>query len=218
MYLDAAVRGYDLVEVPTNKELRDSLSGKSLEELSQILLELKGSLHNHTDTDERHRVLRAIEIETYTRSEEARIQREKMTSRPDIRPFIVGTTFPRDILRSRAGKRLRERFDQGMIDEVKKLHDSGVSWERLERLGLEYKFLAQYLQGKISSYDELFRSLHIAIGQFIKRQETWYRGMERKGTVIHWLKYDGTAESASASNRAQQIVSLLKNEEHTFNL
>lgn len=114
---------------------------------------------------------------------------ENEISRPDIRPLILGTTFDRQIVRERVTIRLKERLEEGMIDEVQKIHDCGIEWERLERLGLEYKFVSLYLQGKIS-YDELFTQLNTAIHQFVKRQETWFRGMEKKGVKIHWLPKD----------------------------
>ena len=188
MYLDALVRGYDLIQVPTNEKLRLELSGKSIEELVVVLKEKKGDLHNSTDITERHRLIRAIEIADFSESENAAIQKAKMPPRPNINPFILGTTFPRDVLRSNIKKRLRARLKEGMIEEVQKIHDSGIEWNRLERLGLEYRFVSEYLQGKISSMDDLFTKLNIAIGQFAKRQETWFRGMERKGVKIHWIE------------------------------
>ncbi len=187
MYLDAVLRGYDLVEVPTNFELRKELEGSSMEALAAYLQRLKGDLHNDTDITERHRLLRAIEIEVYTQSTEAQVKRANMPPRPEIRPLVLGITFPRDILRKRITKRLRERFKEGMIGEVEALHTAGSSWERLERLGLEYRFIAEFIQGKIKSQDELFSSLNIAIGQFAKRQETWFRGMQKKGVTIEWI-------------------------------
>lgn len=212
MYLDAVIRGYDLVQVPVNITLRESLHGRSMEELCQILVELKGTLHNHTDTEERHRLIRAIEIETFTRSPEAQLQREAMPSRPEITPLIIGTTFPREMVRKRVTQRLRARLKEGMIEEVKSLHSQGISYERLERLGLEYRFIAMFLQGKISSEEELFSKLNTAIHQFVKRQETWFRGMEKKGVVIHWLNHDGSEKDCSVENRFLQSLSLLHKE------
>jgi tRNA dimethylallyltransferase len=117
--------------------------------------------------------------------------------RPDIRPLILGTTLPRPLLHKNITRRLRERFTQGMIAEVAALHEQGASWERLERLGLEYRCIAEFLQGRIESQDALFRGLNHAISQFAKRQETWFRGMERKGCVIHWIP-PGTVEERLA--------------------
>lgn len=212
MYLDAVVRGYDLIQVPVNIPLRESLHGKSMDELCALLKDLKGDLHNHTDTDERHRLIRAIEIETFSHSPEAEEQRTSMPKRPYINPLIIGTTFPRAMVRERVTMRLRTRFKEGMIDEVKNLHKSGVSYERLERLGLEYRCIAQFLQGKIKTEDELFRELNTAIHQFVKRQETWYRGMEKKGVVIHWLSHDGSENDCSVENRFKKAVEIINKE------
>ncbi len=217
MYLDSFVRGYQLLSVPTNVPLRNSLNGKSDEELIAILSELKGgNLHNHTDTDERHRLIRAIEIETYQKEHAADAGNPDSAvtvidmPRPDIRPFIIGTTFPRDLLRAGIERRLKARFDEGMIDEVRNLHEKdGFSWERMERLGLEYRFISEYLEGKIESFDELYRQLNIAIGQFAKRQETWYRRMEKMGVKINWLPCNGSSQQCSVEWRTQQAISMM---------
>ncbi len=209
MYLDSFVRGYQLLSVPTNVPLRNSLNGKTDEELIQILSDLKGgNLHNHTDTDERHRLIRAIEIETYQKEHTGDVTVIEMP-RPDIRPFIIGTTFPRDLLRAGIERRLKARFAEGMIDEVKGLHDAGFSWERMERLGLEYRFISEYLEGKIPTYEELYRQLNIAIGQFAKRQETWYRRMEKMGVKIHWLPCDGSSQQCSVEWRTTQALAMI---------
>ena len=110
-----------------------------------------------------------------------------MMPRPEIRPLIIGTTLERPVLRENISNRLKQRLDEGMIEEVISLHEKGASWERLETLGLEYKFVAEFLEGKIKTKDELYEKLTIAIRQFAKRQETWFRGMEKKGVIIHWL-------------------------------
>ncbi len=209
MYLDAVIRGYDLIQVPVNINLRESLNGKTMDELTQLLLDYRGTLHNHTDTDERHRLIRAIEIEQYYRSPEAEQQRLSMIGRPEINPVIIGTTFPRSMVRKRVTERLRIRLQEGMIEEVKSLHENGVSYERLERLGLEYRFIAEFLQGKIRNSDDLFSKLNTAIHQFVKRQETWFRGMEKKGVVIYWLSHDGSMEDCSVESRflkAREII------------
>lgn len=192
MYLDALVRGYDLVRVPTNEALRQELAGMSMDELAQRLLAVRGELHNNTDLTERHRLLRAIEIAEF-QANGGEVAEADMPPRPDFRPLVFGTTFPRNQLRQNVKARLRSRLKEGLIQEVQAIHDSGIGWERLERLGLEYKFVAQFLQGKIAGEDELFSQLNRAIGQFAKRQETWFRGMERKGVKIHWLA-PGTVE------------------------
>ena len=204
LYLDALVRGYDLVQVPVNEALRSSLAGKSMEELVEYLRNVKGGkLHNSTDLTERHRLLRAIEIAVFSTENSGTVLKGDMPPRPDIRPLVIGTTFLRDELRRNITRRLRMRLKQGMLEEVASIHDSGISWERLERLGLEYRFVSEFLQGKIPSEQELFTRLNIAIGQFAKRQETWFRGMERKGVSIHWLK-PGTVEDRFA--QAMDII------------
>lgn len=195
MYVDAVVRGYDLVPVPENKELRASLAQKSLEELGKMLLALKGgSLHVPRDLLERDRVVKAIEIETFIQSPECEAFKKSLPPRPDIRPIILGTTLPRDRLRSNIARRLDQRLDEGMVEEVKGLRDAGASWERLEKLGLEYRFVSEFLQGKYSSQKEMRDLLCTAICQFAKRQETWFRGMEKKGVKINWLPLEGSVE------------------------
>ncbi len=206
MYLDALVRGYDLVQVPTNEELRERLSGFSMEDLTSYLLHMKGTegLHNNTDLTERHRLLRAIEIAEFNQSGSGDVVKARMPVRPEIEPLIIGTTFPRDQLRKNITRRLRLRLKEGMIEEVQRIHDSGIEWQRLERLGLEYRFVSEFLQGKIASQDDLFTKLNTAIGQFAKRQETWFRGMERKGVEINWIP-SGTLEQ-----RFESAMSLVR--------
>lgn len=215
MYLQSVVQGLDLVDVPCNEELRNSLAGKSDSELTKILLQLKnGKLHNHTDTEERHRLLRAIEIETFVQQKgNVPVNSEnKMTERPDIRPYIFGTTFPRDFLRSGIKKRLIARLNEGLIEEVEALNKMGIPYARLERLGLEYRFVSEFLEGKIATKDELTEKLYIAIGQFAKRQETWFRRMERQGIKINWLPYDGTEQSRTVEWRFEKALEMLKKE------
>lgn len=204
MYLDSFIRNYELVEVPENAELRKELESKSLEELDDILLNLKPDLHNRTDLALRDRVVKAIEIATYMKSEDYLKNKEELLRRPKVEPLILGTTIDRTLLRENIKIRLKERFDEGMIDEVQGLHDAGFSWERMERLGLEYKFISEYLEGKIKSKEELFDSLYTAICQFAKRQETWFRGMERKGVKITWLTRE--ANQVSKFNEAVKII------------
>lgn len=198
MYLDAFIRNYELVEVPTNLELRSQLEKKTLEELDKILLNLKPNLHNKTDLTIRDRVIKAIEIETFMKSDEYLKNKQKLLCRPKIKPLIIGTTIDRIVLRENIKKRLSERFEKGMIEEVKNLHKQGFSYERMERLGLEYKFVSEYLQGKIKTQDELFEKLYVAICQFAKRQETWFRTMERKGVKINWLTKDSSQDKKIA--------------------
>ena len=187
MYLDSFIRKYELVEVPENPELRKKMEVMTLEELDQMLLKLKPDLHNRTDLALRDRVVKAIEIATYMQSPEYEKNKEELLTRPEVKPLVLGTTIDRTILRENIRKRLVERLDEGMIEEVETLHNQGFSYERMERLGLEYKFVSEFLEGKIKTKDEMVQGLYTAICQFAKRQETWFRGMERKGVDIHWL-------------------------------
>lgn len=197
MYVDSVVRGYSFVDVPRNELLRKELSVKSLEELGSLLLSLRPNLHNRTDLLDRERTLRAIEIETFMQSQEGKALAEADRAKRKVKAFVLGLTMPRENLRQNIKIRLKERFDLGMIDEVRQLHErDGYSWERLEKLGLEYRFISQFLEGKIASFEELFETLYHAICQFAKRQETWFRGMERKGVDIHWLSRDGSKDAA----------------------
>lgn len=180
MYLEAVLKGYRLLPVPENQELRTKLAGKSLEELTALLSTYK-KLHNSTDVDTVKRAIRAIEIEEYylTQSPEAR-------SFPEIKSLVVGVDIDRDLRREKITRRLKQRLDEGMVDEVRKLLDEGIAPEDLIYYGLEYKFLTLYVTGE-RTYDEMFHGLETAIHQFAKRQMTWFRGMERRGITIHWI-------------------------------
>jgi tRNA dimethylallyltransferase len=180
MYIEAAIRGYKLIEVPENKELRAEMATKSHEELEQVLASMK-KLHNHTDTDTRKRLERAIEIETYYASTPS-----LNVDYPRIKNIIFGIKFPRLQQRQRITDRLRQRLNEGMIDEVKRIIDSGVKYDDLVYYGLEYKWITQYVVGEIT-YNEMFTGLNTAIHQFAKRQMTWFRRMERNGLTIHWI-------------------------------
>lgn len=180
MYLESVLRGYRLVEVPENKELRESLAGKSLEELTAILSAYK-QLHNTTDVDTAKRAIRAIEIEEYYRTSDAHVREF-----PDIKSLTIGLDVSREVRRERISRRLRERLDQGMVDEVRSILATGVAPEDLIYYGLEYKYLTLYIIGELS-YEEMVRQLEIAIHQFAKRQMTYFRGMERRGVPIHWI-------------------------------
>lgn len=194
MYLDAVIRKYELVEVPENPEFHQNLLSKPLEELSKLLLSLKPDLHNKTDLEDKARVIKAIEIASYMQSDEYLKNKEELLKRPDIQPLILGTSLERPLLRKNIKKRLDERFSQGMIEEAENLHKQGFSYERMERLGLEYRFISEYLEGKITSKEELSEKLYTAICQFAKRQETWFRGMERKGVKINWLTKENSQD------------------------
>ena len=180
MYLESVLRGYRLVEVPENRALRASLEGKSLDELTEMLRGYK-QLHNTTDVDTCKRAIRAIEIEEYYRTNDADVR-----PFPKIKSLTVGLDVSRELRRERISRRLRERLDQGMIDEVRGILASGVSPDDLIYYGLEYKFLTMYVIGQLT-YDEMVNRLEIAIHQFAKRQMTYFRGMERRGVPIRWI-------------------------------
>ncbi len=181
LYLEAVLKNYKLVQVPPNKKLRDGLEGKSLGELTEILKKLKPDLHNTTDVETDRRAVRAIEIEMYYREHP-----EIDIPMPEVNSLNIGIRFDRDSRRRRITERLKQRLEDGMTDEVKDLLDSGLAPGQLIYYGLEYKYLTLYVTGSLS-YDEMFRQLEIAIHQFAKRQMTWFRGMEKRGTKIFWL-------------------------------
>lgn len=180
LYIESVLKGYKLVDVPENKELRASLQHKSLQELETLLRRYK-TLHNTTDIDTAQRAIRAIEIAEYSRC----FPVEKIESSP-IDSLIIGISVDRNLRRAKISERLAKRIDEGMIDEVRKILSSGVLPEDLIYYGLEYKYVTKYVIGKIP-YDTMFSSLEIAIHQFAKRQMTWFRGMERRGLKINWL-------------------------------
>lgn len=180
LYIEAVLKGYKLIQVPVNENRRQELQAMSLEKLTEILSGYK-ELHNTSDIENKKRAVRAIEIEEYYQEHP-----EIDLSFPEINSLIVGVKFDRDSRRRRITQRLKDRMENGMIEEVEKLLASGLSPESLTYYGLEYKFLTQYVTGEIS-YDEMFRSLNTAIHQFSKRQMTWFRKMEREGFNIRWL-------------------------------
>ena len=187
--------------MPQNAELRARLENKNLEELTKMLEELKAQngsvMHNRSDVDTTQRAIRAIEIEEYnlhTPTSERQF--------PKIPYIIIGVSVNRELRRERISRRLRIRLEEGMIDEVRALLESGIPSEDLIYYGLEYKFVTEYVIGHIS-YDEMVERLEIAIHQFAKRQMTWFRGMERRGVTIHWINGEDTME-----HRVEQIMEL----------
>ena len=185
LYIESVLKGYRLIPVPENKELRHELDGKSLLELSAILERLKAenhsNMHNSTDVDTPKRAIRAIEIEMAYK--EAPVEERAF---PKIDNVIIGVGIDRDLRRRKITRRLDQRLKDGMVDEVKSLLDSGIPADDLIYYGLEYKFVTEYILGK-TTFEEMHRSLEIAIHQFAKRQMTWFRGMERRGFTIHWI-------------------------------
>lgn len=189
LYLESVLRSYRLSPVPQNPELREQLSGKSLAELTHILSQYK-TLHNTTDVDSAQRAIRAIEIAEY-------YKHTPIDDRPfpTLTSYVIGIDVDRETRRQRISARLKQRLDNGMVDEVKRLLAEGIPADDLIYYGLEYKFLTLYAIGKMS-YEEMFRQLEIAIHQFAKRQMTWFRGMERRGIDIHWMKPEEVSTTA----------------------
>lgn len=203
LYIESVLKGYRLSPVPQNPELRKQLECKSLEELTLMLVDLKAkngsNMHNRTDVDTAQRAIRAIEIETYN-LEHPMPEREI----PSVDSLIIGVSIDRDARREKITRRLKQRLEEGMVDEVKGLLDRGIPAENLIYYGLEYKFVTEYIIGK-TSYEEMFRGLEIAIHQFAKRQMTWFRGMERRGFTIHWID-----ALLPMSQKVEQILQLMR--------
>ena len=197
LYIEAVLKGYKLLDVPQNPMLRESLKGKSLEELTRLLATYK-TLHNKTDVDSAQRAIRAIEIEEYYRTQDP----EKHEYEP-LDSLIIGLDISREERRAKISYRLRERLEAGMVEEVRALLDEGIPPEDLIYYGLEYKYLTQYVIGQLD-YEEMVRLLEIAIHQFAKRQMTWFRGMERRGFEIHWID-----ASLPMEEKIQQVMDLI---------
>ena len=183
MYLDAVLKGYRLVEVPDNPALRAELEVMSLDDLAGRLKNANPRLHNSTDLLDRGRLVRAIEIAEFETE-------STIPEFPALNPLVLGIRWPRATLRRRITERLNQRLDSGLIAEVERLLLGGVSYQTLEFYGLEYRFLARYLRGELNRND-MFQQLNSAIHDFAKRQETWFRRMERNGIVIHWVEGGG---------------------------
>ena len=205
LYIEAVLKGYHLSPVPQNPELRQQLEGRSLDELTQMLKELKAktgsNMHNTTDVDSCQRAIRAIEIESYNL--EHPVPRREL---PAVDSLIVGVSIDRELRREKITRRLKARLEEGMIAEVQGLLDSGIPADDLIYYGLEYQFVTEHLIGRLS-YDEMFRRLEIAIHQFAKRQMTWFRGMERRGFTIHWV--DATLPM---DEKVAQILNLMNHQ------
>lgn len=202
LYIEAVLGGYSLSPVPQNPKLRESLEGKSLDQLTQMLVQLKqkngSNMHNRTDVDTAQRAIRAIEIETYN-IEHPTPERQM----PPVDSLIIGINIDRELRREKITRRLKARLEEGMCDEIRSLIDGGVNPDDLIYYGLEYKFVTEYVVGK-TSYEEMFRQLEIAIHQFAKRQMTWFRGMERRGYTIHWID-----AAQSMDEKVEAIMSLM---------
>lgn len=203
MYIESVLKGYKLFPVPQNNQLRTELEKETDEKLIELLATYK-SLHNHTDTCERERLIRALEIETYYHEHPELLQTAK--PRPSI---IFGLAGDRDIVRKKITHRLKERLENGLIEEVEVLIRKGVNPAQLIRYGLEYKFVTLYIQQLIDR-DTLFQQLNTAIHQFSKRQMTWFRRMERSGFVIHWIDC-----AIPMEKKLDRVITLLQNAQQT---
>jgi tRNA dimethylallyltransferase len=201
MYLDAVLKGYRLVEVPENPVLRAELAGVSMERLAMRLRAVNPRLHNTTDLLDRGRLTRAIEIAEFHAE-------SPLPPFPEFRPLVLGIRWERAVLRRRITERLKERLNCGLIEEVERLRRNGVPLETLEFYGLEYRLVGRYLRGELNRND-MFQQLNSAIHDFAKRQETWFRRMERQGTVIHWVEGAGEPfeEVLRLANRASVLRS-----------
>ena len=184
LYIESILRGYRMEDVPENKALRQQLEGKSLAELTEILKQYR-TLHNTVQTDTAKRAIRAIEIADFY--EQHGISQTAEGNQPLFHPLVIGVKIDRELRREKISRRLRQRLDEGMVDEVRNLLAEGIAAEDLIYYGLEYKFLTLYVIGQLS-YEEMVSQLEIAIHQFAKRQMTWFRGMERRGVEIHWIE------------------------------
>lgn len=214
LYLESIVRGYQISEVPKNEALRQSLEGKSLDELTAMLADLKArsgaTMHNSTDVDTCKRAIRAIEIETHNLE-------NPLPNRafPQLTSLNIGLDIPRDLRRQRISDRLKARLAAGMLDEIRSLLAEGIPAEDLIYYGLEYKFLTLHVIGQLT-YDEMFTQLETAIHQFAKRQMTWFRGMEKRGSTIHWIKAPSQppplGEGLEALNTALALITATEKE------
>jgi tRNA dimethylallyltransferase len=180
LYIEAVTKSYGMVEAPEDPELRAKLAGLSNPELESMLREIKPGLHNTTDVTDRNRIIRAIEIARATRSKAPAAQ-------PDIAPIVLGVRWPREELKARIQARLRDRMGLGLVEEIEGLLSSGVPHHRLDTLGLELRFVGQFLRGEIWNRNDLTQKLGAAIAEFARKQESWFRRMERHGTTIHWI-------------------------------
>lgn len=196
LYLESVLRNYRLLNVPPDLSLREELESKSNEELVEIL-KLHGPLHNITDTVNRKRLIRAIEISRYQSGRWEDPEDGKL-----LNQLVLGIRFDRDLRRERITRRLRARLEEGMVEEVETLLRSGVPAEKLDYYGLEYRYVCKYLLKEIS-YEDMFKKLNTAIHQFAKRQMTYFRGMERRGIVIHWM--DGELPMEEKLDRAERL-------------
>lgn len=199
LYIEAILRNYDLRPVPPNEDLRKNLKDKTLDELIEILSSLK-KLHNKTDIDTKNRAIRAIEIALFEKNNTFPV------AKPQINSINFGLAFPRELQKQKITERLKKRLEQGLVEEVKRLLDCGVSSDDLIYYGLEYKYVTLYILGQLS-YNEMFEKLNIAIHQFAKRQMTFFRHMEKNGIKIHWID-----AQLSMDDKIEKVIQILSQE------
>lgn len=184
MYLESVILNYQLKRVAEDNRLRERLADLDMDALIALFLSLTGNVpHNKTDMTDRKRLIRAIEIANYAGDDRDGDEQGVLQT---IFPVVFGVHWERSELRKRITERLQARLDGGLIEEVKGLKEKGLSWERLDAFGLEYRYVSLFLRGSLT-YEEMFKALETKIHQFAKRQETWFRRMERKGVSIHWV-------------------------------
>ena len=195
LYLEAVIRGYHMPAVPVNDTLREELKGEEIEALRRRLLAISSGVHNKTDLLERERLIRTIEIAEFARGHSYHVP-----DRIPISPLVMGVHCERAALRKKITARLHARLAAGLIEEVESLHERGIGWERVDSFGLEYRYIARYLQGRMSR-EEMIRTLDTRIHQYAKRQETWFRRMERNGIRIHWIDGPDDAKAIATIDR-----------------
>ena len=181
LYIESVIMGYRMMAVPENSALRIELEKEDMQTLTRRLLHMDPSVHNITDLLDRKRLVRAIEIKEFTK-----LHKHEEAIATSITPLVIGVRWERSILRQRITSRLEERLRSGMIEEVRRLNDSGIAWDKLDFFGLEYRYIGLYLQGRMN-YDDMFEKLNTRIHQFAKKQETWFRRMEKRGIHINWV-------------------------------
>lgn len=176
-YIEAIVDGITFPEVAPNKKLRDKLEKMSLLKLQEKLKKLDPKRYKNIDVNNRVRLIRSIEIAEAL----GKVPKVKKQKR-DFELTMIGLKAPKEILHKKIHERLQKRMRQGMASEVKKLHQKGLSWKRMESLGLEYRYLSRYLRGKISR-EEMLQELEKEIQRYAKRQMTWFQRDNR----IKWF-------------------------------
>ena len=177
LYISSIIQNYDLKKADFNSSRINELEKMEIEDLRNLLLKLNSQIHYKRDLFSKERVIKTILVAE---------AKEGLKYFPKINSLVLGVNMNRDEIKKRITERLKKRLDEGMVDEVKRLLESGITFERLASFGLEYKFISMLLQGKLS-FDEMFQKLNTAIHQFAKRQMTWFRKMEREGVKIEWL-------------------------------